>query len=279
MARVVYDPDELAAIFQGTELEGLPMVAGAGGTVLVEGISPDRRLVSWQAARDAVAGTGRWPVLTLPSHVHHAPEPAELSRLRRAARTMNPWTVFRRLPDWEPLDEEYVARYVSTFSGPEWVPSALRDLSPPTTDMRLEWWMYDTILANPTLSTRSDEPPQDVTATFDAWWRCHPEMTLVLLPTPQQWLTPAWLYYHGAAGRPKPWAAALFQWQKRWEAELVAAPGTTLHFAVGRPPPPGDEAWKLAGQLNALGGSTSAYQWQIALMVTSARSWHLHDRP
>jgi len=209
MARVVYDLDELAATFRGTELEGRPLVAGVGGTVLVEGIAADRRLVSWQAARDAVAGTGRWPVFTLPGHVHHAPEPAELSSLRRAARTVNPWTVFRRLPDGEPLDEGYVARSVSSFPGPEWAPSALRDLSPPTTDMRLDWWWYDTILADPALSARFDGPPQDVAATFDSWWGYHPEMPLVLLPTPQQWLAPAWLHYHGAAGRPKAWAAAL----------------------------------------------------------------------
>ncbi|GAA0812005.1 DUF4253 domain-containing protein [Spirilliplanes yamanashiensis] len=106
-------------------------------------------------------------------------------------------------------------------------------------------------------------------------------MQLVLLPTTSQWLAPAWVSYFGAArenGYPA-WAAALRQWDERWGAALVAAWGTMLQFVTERRPAPGPQAWDLAGQLMAIGGSLQCEQWQLALALTRSDAWFVHDRP
>ncbi|MGN9812923.1 hypothetical protein ACTMSW_26670 [Micromonospora sp. BQ11] len=58
------DPDEIAAAFRGTVLDGLPIEEGLGDTWVVTGIDTRQLLPAWRAARAATAKTGRWPVLT-----------------------------------------------------------------------------------------------------------------------------------------------------------------------------------------------------------------------
>jgi hypothetical protein len=69
------------------------------------------------------------------------------------------------------------------------------------------------------------------------------------------------------------------QWEQRWGAALVAAWGTMLQFTAQRRPEPGPQAWKLAGQLMAVGGSLQCEQWQLAIALTRGDAWFLHDRP
>jgi hypothetical protein len=48
---------------------------------------------------------------------------------------------------------------------------------------------------------------------------------------------------------------------------------------VARQPAPGDDAWELAGQIMALGGSLQNAQWQLASALRCGDAWFLHDRP
>jgi Domain of unknown function (DUF4253) len=103
-------------------------------------------------------------------------------------------------------------------------------------------------------------------------------------------LAPAWLNYFGARektartdlgddpGR-KGLAAAIRQWEQQWGAELVASWGTMLQFVVARQPTLGEQAWELALQLLAVGGSLQSQSWELALAVTHSDAWFLHDRP
>ncbi|WP_410812259.1 hypothetical protein [Micromonospora sp. 067-2] len=74
-------------------------------------------------------------------------------------------------------------------------------------------------------------------------------------------------------------AAAMWQWEQGWGAALIAAWGTMLQFTAQRRPRPGTQAWELAGQQMAIGGSFQCEQWQLAIALTQGDAWFLHDRP
>ena len=74
-------------------------------------------------------------------------------------------------------------------------------------------------------------------------------------------------------------AAAIREWEQQWGAELVASWGTMLQFVVSRQPNLGEQAWQLALQLLAVGGSLQSQSWELALAVTRSDAWFLHDRP
>jgi hypothetical protein len=112
----------------------------------------------------------------------------------------------------------------------------------------------------------------------------------VLLPTPVQWLAPAWFNYWGAISKANRidrggdpgrdgLAAAIRQWEQQWGAELVASWGTMLQFVVSRRPALGEQAWQLALQHLAVGGSLQTPAWELALALTRSDAWFLHDRP
>ena len=264
----------IAAALRGTVLHGHRVEDGLGGTFLVGDVDPDRVLEAWQAAHAALPVTGRWPVFTLPGELHHEPEPGELAELDRLSRTTDPWSVYRRSADDEPYDEDDVEQYVTAFLGAERAGAAVAALGPPTTAVAVQRWTYDTLSADPP-STGYEHLVG--TTSWPRW----PSVQLVLLPTTSPWLAPAWVSYFGAGfpgGHPA-WAAAMRQWDERWGAGLVAAWGTVLQFVTRRRPAPGAQAWELAGQLMAVGGSLQCERWQMALAVTRSNAWLLHDRP
>ncbi|GAA2634825.1 DUF4253 domain-containing protein [Paractinoplanes durhamensis] len=261
---------QIAAALRGTVLDGHAVEEGLGGTFLVDDVDPTDLVTSWQAARR----TGRHPVFTLPGDLDHEPEPAELASLDQSARTTDPWSVYRRA-DYQ----QEVERYVAAFLGPGMVDRAVEQLPRPTTDAALQRWVYDTVLADPSPAARV--APGFAYLIGTKRWHTWPEVQLVLLPTTSSWLAPAWVNYFGAA-RPDgqaAWAAALWQWDQHWGAGLVAAWGTMLQLLTTRRPAPGDQAWQLAGQLLAVGGSLECEQWQLAIALTQDDAWFLHDRP
>ena len=275
----MYRAGDIAAALRGSTLEGHPVEEGLGGTFLVQDVDPSRVLEAWQAAHAAISVTGRWPVFTLPGDLHHEPEPAELVELDRAARTLDPWSVYRRHGADEARDRQDVERYVEAFLGAEMVELALQRLPLPTTSHALQRWVYDTVLADPHLVAQAFSGYGHLVGT--SRWHTWPEVQLVLLPTTAQWLAPAWVSYFGAArdnGYPA-WAAAMRLWDQRWNAGLVAAWGTMLQFTAPRQPEPGPQAWDLAGQLMAVGGSLQCEQWQLAIVLARGDAWFLHDRP
>ncbi len=273
------DAGDIATVLHGTALEGRPVEEGLGGTFLIADIGPDELLDGWRAARGVMPVTGRWPVMTLPGDLYHEPEPSELEELDLASQTVDPWSVFRRWTDDEPMSEWRIQEYVTSFLGAELVQRVNKQLDAPVTAAVLDRWTYDTLLSDPALAARAHERFGWSVGTQN-WYRPS-EAQLVLLPTPSQWLTPGWVSYFGATGddRRQALCAALRQWERRWGAELVASWGTMLQLVVSRQPAAGGQAWELAGQLKAVGGSLQVEHWILALAVSRSDAWFLHDRP
>jgi hypothetical protein len=261
------DPGEIAAALRDTVLSGLPIEEDVGGAYVVTDIDIDRILPSWRAARALVDVTGRWPVMIGPEEIYGDPSPDELADLRQAATGEDPWAVFHRDDHDEPA-------YLSSVIGDD-----LAELAETMDEAAVGRWVYDRMLDDPALARRAVGLLGDYTGTGQ--WYTPPEVHLALLPTTSPWLAPGWLRYHGA-GDPARWralAGALHEWQHRWGAELVAWYSTMLEFVVERPPPAGDAAWEVAGQLRAVGGSLQMDRWMLALGVARSDAWFLHDRP
>lgn len=277
------DPDEIAAVLRGTVLDGLSVEEGLGETWVVTGIEPGQLLAAWRAARAVVPKTGRWPVLTGVDERWQDPTGEEIEALDHAARTVDPWTVYR----WSGTDSlvrpEDLHLWLPGFLGQVAVERVQRDVSPPETLLAVERWTWERLLADPTALEQARRRAAPLVGTR-SWFTPHDGAQLVLLPTPIQWLAPAWLDYFGATsvtdGRGRVGlAAAIRHWEQQWRAELVASWGTMLQFAVGRQPALGEQAWQLALQLLALGGNLESPPWALALAVTRSEAWFLHDRP
>ncbi len=273
------DIEETAAALHGTALDGHRVEEGIGDTLILENIDPDHVLAAWRAARSVLPVTGRWPVFTGPGDLHWEPTDADVAQLAAAADAIDPWSVYRRYRGDSELDDWHVQDYVRAFLGHEVRELAAAELSAPMTQHELDRWTYERILADPALATAMQHKYASMATTER--WHSMDAVQLVLLPTPKQWLAPAWIVYFGAARDQgyEAWAAAMMQWEQRWGAELVAAWGTMLQYVVTRRPAPGAEAWELAGQLLAVGGSLQMEQWQLASALTCGDAWFLHDRP
>ncbi|MEH0822132.1 MULTISPECIES: DUF4253 domain-containing protein [Micromonospora] len=279
MAPRIEDIGDIATALRGTALHGHPVEEGPGHTFVVEEVDPGLLLDAWQAAQAAMPVTGRWPVFTLPGVLGHEPDADELADLDQVARTLDPWSVYRRYRRDDVQDQEDVERYVQTFLGDDMVTRAIEELTPPTTSAALQRWTYDTLIADGQLASRAFSGSEYLVGA--ARWHTPPQVQLVLLPTTSQWLAPAWVPYFGA-DRDKgvaALAAAIWQWEQRWGAALVAAWGTMLQFTAQRRPHPGPQAWELAKEQLAVGGSLQCEQWQLAIALTRGDAWFLHDRP
>lgn len=268
MTAVLDDPDEIAAAFRGTLLEGLPIEEGLGDTWVVTGLDSGRLLSAWRVARSAIGTTGRWPVLTALDEQWQDPDelPADV--------TVDPWTVYR----WWGADALIAPDELHL-----WLPDFLttEPASAPQPLLAVERRTWERLLADPAALAaarrRASRPGH--------WFTPPGGAQLVLLPTATQWLAPTWFDYHGALavqpgdlGRTA-LAAAIRQWDQQWGAELVASWGTMLQFVAARRPAVGEEAWGLALQQLAVGGSLQAAPWELALSLTQTDIWFLHDRP
>ncbi|MEU1680077.1 DUF4253 domain-containing protein [Micromonospora zamorensis] len=280
MTRVMEDPDEIAAALRGTVLDGLPIEEGLGETWVVTGIEQSQLLSAWRAARAAVSETGRWPVLTGVNEEWHDATAEEIEALDQESRTVDPWTVFRWWGTNSPLDREEVHLWLPHQLGEDFAQQVGRDVTLPTTLLAVERLTWERLLTDPAAVERGWRAAANFVGT--RYWFTPPEgVQLVLLPTPRQWLAPAWLNYFGALRPqgPEGLAAALRQWEQQWGAELVASWGTMLQFVVNRQPALGEQAWQLALQILALASNLESNPWELALALTRSDAWFLHDRP
>lgn len=265
--------------FAGTPLAGRQVVEGEGGTLLVRGLPGDRLLELWEPARDAVPQTGRWPVAVMSWDDDEpwigAPSAGELER---HASAVDPWPVFAFESDL-PETEEDLRRFAQyRFPGhPEVADRMVAELAPPTSEAAFDRWVYDAALADPAVRAQIDVGHLRGTR----YWHPVETFTLVLLPTTDGWLSPAWLSYHGAMDPPRSHAlsAAEREWHDRWGAELVASWETMLQLVVRRPPQSPEDCWEVAGQLKDVGGSLQMYRYELALALAGGDAWFLHDRP
>ncbi|BCJ47166.1 hypothetical protein GCM10010168_72450 [Actinoplanes ianthinogenes] len=79
------------------------------------------------------------------------------------------------------------------------------------------------------------------------------QVTVALVPAAEPWLVPVVLHYGGWNKYPSPGehAAIMRYWQERYGAELVVLTGTTVEYAVARPPLTRPDALALAGRYRA----------------------------
>lgn len=273
-------PDDVATALHGTVLAGMPVRDVDGGALLLEGIDPTRVLDCWQVARDALPRTGRWPVAVWPEwHVEFGALSSEW--LDAVARDLPAVGDERRFPRyvhpvpsaqsaWHGLLEHY-------FPGGGLPDVMARDLADPVLDDDVDRWVFDQLQGDPALAASVDEAVEPWVGTRP--WFTPDRADLLLLPTTSPWLAIPALGYFGAESDPNALAAALRQWHDAWGAELVAAWGTMLQLVVRRRPRQGEEAWELAGQLLAWGGSLQVHRWQLAQALPRSDAWFLHDRP
>ena len=283
------DPDEIAEVFRGTVLDGLPIEEGLGDTWVVTGIEGSQLLPAWQAARTATAETGRWPVLTMADEQWLDADGEQIEALEHAARTVDPWTVYHWWGSDSLITPEEVHLWLPDFLGQDAAEQARRDLSSPQSLVAIERWTWERVVADPATLEQAWRRATRHVGTGH-WFTPLDGAQVVLLPTSTQWLAPAWLNYLGATekaahielgddpGR-KGLAAAIRQWEQQWGAELVASWGTMLQFVVGRRPALGEQAWQLALQHLAVGGSLQTPPWELALALTRSDAWFLHHRP
>ncbi|GAA0802113.1 DUF4253 domain-containing protein [Spirilliplanes yamanashiensis] len=282
-------PAEVTAALAGTRLEGLPVKHGPQGAAVVEAIPPASVLTAWQEACALVPVTGRWPVVVTGefegswarSDPEPAPSEAELAALDEAARTLDPWSAWPLFDDTE-ISLEDPERSVAGFlaagmSGTGLSEADVRRLPSPITEHDLERLVYDRVRSDPAWEARVRiEAHHHMTSAF---WYTPADVSLLLLPTTSAWLAPQWVHFFGALGESKELAAALWQWQSRWDARLFASWGTMLQFVVHRPPEPGEDAWELAGQFKRLACYLSMTRWEVATVLPSAGTWFVHCRP
>ncbi|SDZ63634.1 protein of unknown function [Asanoa ishikariensis] len=288
MTSALDDPDEIAAVFRGTVLDGLSIEEGLGDTWVVTGVDKSQLLPAWRAARAATAQTGRWPVLAMVDGQWLDPEREQIEALEHAARTVDPWAVHQ----WSGADAHSLIEpdqlhlWLPDFLGQDATQQARQDLRPPTTPVAVQRWTWERLLADPTALEQAWPHTAPYVGTR-CWFTPLEGADVVLLPTPVQWLAPAWFDYWGAislgnrGGDPgrDGLAAAIRQWEQQWGAELVASWGTMLQFVVSRQPALGEQAWQLALQHLAVGGSLETPAWKLALALTRSDAWLLHDRP
>lgn len=277
---MLHDIASLAAAFKGTMLDGLPLVEHEGGAVTIGGVNGAEVLAAWQVARDAMPVTGRRPV-ACPADGDHGPIVVDdFDQLQREIADTDPWAVFN--PSWStsdgPVTVDDLAPLLHPVAGLDLRLRAFQDLTFPTTMPILHRWVYDQILADPAALVAELQRVR-VYTRVEFWYEPNEGVELMLLPTTLVPPAVAWLHYFGAAGEEAALGAGFAQWADRWGAEPVASWGTMLQFVVERRPARGDEAWELAGQLQAVGGSLQMDQWELALALTVGDKWFLHDRP
>jgi hypothetical protein len=290
---VLNDPDEIMAAFEGTALNGLAVERVPDCDVLiVQWPEPGDVLTGWQAARDAMAVTGRRPVAVTDSFgdsLWFLPvEPADLTRIEQASLSLDPWPEVCRFIDEydepvENVDLETITYLLGFWrTGPEWSSEPLaRELQPgvpsPTTWNALQYHLFEQIWSDPARVAQLNHPGGQQTSGAQDWF-VPDRVQLALLPTTSAWLPMTWLDYFGEDNN-EVLAACLRRWHQAWGAELVASWGTMLQFVTTRRPDFGPEAWNLAREQLGLGGSLQIPQISLAWDLAHTNAWFLHDRP
>ncbi|GAA2522302.1 DUF4253 domain-containing protein [Winogradskya humida] len=264
-------------------LQGRPVQEGPKGALVVPGIDPDGLHEAWRSAHALLPVTGRWPILVTTDWDEDvvAPSPFDdeaqtaLAALDHAARTVDPWLHYRRDDDEDPEVES--SFYTEGFYGVDVTAHVQPAIGPGAGAQQVLRAAYDHVLSDPELTGRVRERTRNAVST-DFWFKPD-EVSLLLLPTASPWLAPFWVDFYGALHGIDDFAAALWQWHRRWDVRLVASWDTMLQFEVHRPPVPGDDAWTAARQLLALGPDFDIHEWELAVAVTSGDAWFVHNRP
>jgi hypothetical protein len=281
------DLDEIAAVFAGTPLAGLPIGHGPAGAVLIADVEPQRLHEAWQVADALVPVLGRRPIMvtddfddTLSIRRDPAPAPPEpeLRAFAEAARAAEPWQAYRHYSEDDEVHEGELEYYARGAAGVD-LTALASEVTLPVPRPALERALYDRLLADADLHARVLDSVRFATQTD--YWFTPDSVLLMLLPTSDVRRSGYWVDFYGALSRQyqQKLAEVLTQWWHRWDARLVASWGTMLQFQVGRRPAAGDEAWTAAGQLKALAPNLALSRWELAVALPAGDAWFVHNRP
>jgi hypothetical protein len=286
---VISEPAELAEALAEVSLGSRHVhqvpVSGSPGGFLVVQAQPRHLLAEWQAARELVPVTGRWPLMT----TSWAPSPAPGEIL------VGPGRKFRGSAGAaQKLAELRRKRARLMLVAPD----------------ELEGWLEDTRRlygAAPDFAELQAVWEQDTTAeAVDRWlfaWEERHRPTsepwpgrylewyapddddcfLVFVPSAVPAESVGFFSFHGAADFADDFPAIVHSWYERYAALPVAHWGTMLQFIVERPPQTLDEAWELAAEQFAVAydsfGSPPRPLRAAARALWRRPTWFLHDRP
>lgn len=273
------EPSEVASVFAGTPLAGLPTDRGPGETILVRDVPPDQLVDAWRTAHALVPAIGRWPILLADNleALFDRPTTAELADCDRTARTLDPWPIFHPWSDTAVTADDLAFHTTGWASDLDLTNEALRQVPLPTTEQVIGRWVYDRVRTDPDLTSHVQQHAQQfLQADF---WFTPDRVWLLLPPTAHPWLAMMWVDFYGAEAGPDEFHAALWQWHQRRGAHLVACWGTMLQFLVSRPPAPGDQAWNTASQIMGMASHLDLHTWELATALPDGRAWFIHSRP
>ena len=294
-----------------------PTLLGGRRVVELPGFEPAQRIFAvpcgheeivdaWSAARDAIAPTGRSPVVVAswgtsgPEWLDEAVRELERRRAidahfghhpgfqREAAREVNPRTlphpvevladIKRMLNFRSPADHELAdtARSFGAAPEDEDVLAVFGVGDPPRYD--LDRWLFEWERA------RFGSVPDLYTGYLDGFGP--PGLpAVVLLPTPRGADTLFFVpfFQNGCAETPERLVAVVRSWEERFGADLWANWGTMLEFVVARPPATVEDAYELALEQALIAPDTIMLPGvrlrRHAQALVGRQTWFLHYRP
>jgi hypothetical protein len=299
--------------FVGTPLAGrrlfeLPILETPEKAYAVEAPLGDM-VELWRTARELVAQTGRWPVITTwwsngglsgsearcgedlfsRFYFEEAPNAEDVSprALVAAADSIVPAEFIKRMEqqrdqqraDYADFDEHIAyelgetARRCGAAPSRDDVNEARLGGRAIGTAYQLDRWLLDWEQAH----GGSRDPDMARQEGFE-----QEPVFLVFLPTPNCWDALAYINWYGTSDFGSENYIALGRaWQKRFGAELFAHFGTVLECFVTRPPVTVQDAWELAQQHDLAASCTLggiALRCYATDLMTADR-WFLHERP
>lgn len=293
--------DELNPLLKGSVLERQKFecfeIPGTGGNVLAAKLKGAGIFECWQAARELLDKTGRWPLIVdvsfagmldgfnkklLDVALSRFPFEDEKGRawspqdIVEASKDLDVDAVFEksaRQNDEYDEDCDWLLEEIEGTLGRRPGEADL-DASIPYKAHRIDRWAYEQELQD----EKAPDPLEGRPHLFDPR-----KPALLLLPVDCGWETLAWASWYGAEGADAEVVAVLRRWHEQYGAELYANYGTMLEFKVSKPPTNPMDAWKLASQHDLLAPSNLASPGltvrQYAQGLIGHDRWFLHERP
>ncbi|MEW5837314.1 MAG: DUF4253 domain-containing protein [Pseudomonadota bacterium] len=255
---------ELSALLRGSALSErqmaeLPILQTPEKALAIQ-IYPGELQAAWQALRNLLDATQRWPVAVRPTP------------------SGNTWA------EWL-FEEDFFNRFFyeeaeSTADiSPQGVLAASMGVDVPAFLTRLGREFDE---ADPEAADHVADSEDDDRIDYQQW--SDDALAILLLPSPHPWDALAYLHYFGASPRGSEHYIALGRaWQQRYGAELVAHYGTLLQSRVSRLPTTLEEAMQLAREHDLFAPDTLARPgvslYNHARYLLGHEQWLLHCRP
>jgi Domain of unknown function (DUF4253) len=305
---MIDSPDEISELLRNTILAGCEVVSirvlDTVDTAIAVKINVDHIEESWKVARNLLARTERWPIVSTTwgggggsfrealeesqlfsrFYYEEAPDNKDVSPEAIIAKsaTVDVEAFLKR------LDVEYAEQYEGGWAD-AWIEDELQrceqeigrrpkdeelnsEISAKPT--QIDRWMFEQQIAKDALPPPEPTPFQ---------WFDPDNAYLLLLPTMSGWESLAYEHFFGAQEGSEYYIALGKSWEERFGAELMAHYGTMLQCYASKPPTDPLVAWQLAREHDMAAGSTLApagvYIRQYAGVLMSHDRWFLHDRP